>query len=169
MKGEQSNWQKIVDHWTLSEHEYKIGDSEQSSSCREIQDLKEVRLHSNNDDQKMEALLFQQEREGNTRRRARRFLTPWPRMILSSWRKTLGMMSKRSKSGTGQSARVNQSHSLTNSDFVISLPDTAAAIVTVAIRILQTIKMPFKIAWKKPTCKKFALLSNWLEFKLFLH
>ena len=36
--------------------------------------------------------------------------------------------------------------SLTNSDFVISLPDTAAAIVTVAIRILQTIKMPFKIA-----------------------
>ena len=55
-------------------------------------------------------------------------------------------MSKRSKSGTGQSARVNQSHSLTNSDFVISLPDTAAAIVTVAIRILQTIKMPFKIA-----------------------
>ena len=117
MEGEQSNWQKIVDHWTLSEHEYRIGDSEQSSSCREIQDLKEVRLHSNNDDQKMEALLFiQQEREGNTRRRARRFLTPWPRMILSSWRKTLGMMSKRSKSGTGQSAwqSVNQSHSLSH-------------------------------------------------------
>ena len=67
-KGKSSNWHKIVNPWTLSEHEKQIEATQQSSSCREIQDLKEVRLHSNNDDQKIGSLLFICSRKGRENR-----------------------------------------------------------------------------------------------------
>ena len=77
---------------------------QQYPSCRESRDLKEVVRHKNGQIfQRRDCIdLFYQGRGGNTRRRARRCLTPWPRMTSSSWRRTLAMMSRRSRSGTGQ-------------------------------------------------------------------